>query len=198
MGSRLNLWGSAQAYRVVGAVETCGGTAPAYGESRAGVGDCWHGGRRLCMGEPPACMGNGNPMKAGNMKAGCGLRTLQIFGSIGGGSWVWGIITSTEATPESATVGSRDARSSCCSAPRWVAPCWYVQKSATTRNHRNAFRAATMRGITAPRTPLDLLRAIGAVQAGGRSWGRDRGRPVCRSSRARTWSNPSLSPSNDS
>ena len=37
VGSQLNLWGSAQAYGAVGAVETCGGTAPAYGESRAGV-----------------------------------------------------------------------------------------------------------------------------------------------------------------
>ena len=61
-------------------------------------GGCgWYGicrnvwGRRFVYGEPPACMGNGNPTKSGNMKAGRGLQTLRIFGNIGGsGSWVWG------------------------------------------------------------------------------------------------------------
>ena len=91
-------------------------------------------GAPLVYGEPPACMGNGNPTKFGNMKVGRGLQTLRIFGNIGGsGSWVWGIAPSTEATPESTAVGNLDAQSSCCSASRWVAPCWCVQGTERTR-----------------------------------------------------------------
>ena len=37
-----------------------------------------------CVWEPSACMGNGNPMKARNMKPECGLRTLWIFGNVKG------------------------------------------------------------------------------------------------------------------
>ena len=57
MVSQLNLWGSAQAYGVVGSVEMYEGTAPAYGKSRAGVWGLltWraplvYGGRSLVWG----------------------------------------------------------------------------------------------------------------------------------------------------
>ena len=57
-----------------------------------------------CVWEPSACMGDGNPMRVGNMKAGCGLWTWWIFGNIGGGSWVWRIAPFTEAALESGAV----------------------------------------------------------------------------------------------
>ena len=37
-----------------------------------------------CVWEPSACMENGNLMKARNVKPGCDLRTLRIFGNIKG------------------------------------------------------------------------------------------------------------------
>ena len=57
-----------------------------------------------CAWGPPACMGNGNPVKAGNMKAGCGLQTLRIFGNIRRAAPGYGVASSTEATPANTVV----------------------------------------------------------------------------------------------
>ena len=141
----------------------------------------------LAYGRPPACMWNGNPAKAGNMKAGCGMRTLRIFGNIGGGSRAWGMSSPAEATPESAAAGSRDTRGSCRRAPRRVAPCRCVQKDATTGNCRDAFMPHPRMAL-----PRRAAHALGSPTGrrsgpgGRRSRGRGRGWPACRSSPVRT------------
>ena len=94
MGNASSVWPYGEAAKPMGRWPVCG-------KPRGCVGTADMEGA-ACVWEPPACMWNENPVKAGNMKVGCGMRTLRIFGNVGGGSWVWGIASSTEVASESA------------------------------------------------------------------------------------------------
>ena len=114
MVSRLNLWGSASACGDCGSRgDVWENGAGVWGRPRGCVGTAGMEGA-ACVWGPLACMGNGNPMKARNMKAGCGLRTLCIFGNIGGTAPRYVVALPTEAMPENVAVappaGSRDIR----------------------------------------------------------------------------------------
>ena len=116
-------------------------------------------------------MGNGNPMKAGDMKAGCGLRTLRIFGNIRWAAPGYAeIASSTEAAPESAAAGSWDTQEFLPSAlpgggslPAGACRRMPPRVKLPKRPH-----AASTYGIAPARRArsLDPLRAVGAVQAG--------------------------------
>ena len=84
--------------------------------------------------------------------------------------------------------GNRDAWSSCQSS--LAAGCTLPVRAEGCHHEKLPKHIHARHCPDAQRMPLDPLRAVGAVQAGRRSWGRGRGMPVCRSSGIRTWGTP--------
>ena len=98
-GSHGNVWENSAG--IWGKPRRCVGTADMEGSA--------------CAWGPPACMGNGNPVKAGNMKAGVRPADFADFWQHQeGGSWVWGSLVHRSYASEhsgSALASNLDIRS---------------------------------------------------------------------------------------
>ena len=119
-----------------------------------------------CVWEPSVCMGNGNPMKARNMKPGCGLRTLRIFGNVGGGggSWVCGMASSRGHAGERR--GRQSGHLEFLSQHSLAAGCSLPVRARGCHHGKLPKRPHVRHCSGVPRMPLVPLRAVGTVQAG--------------------------------
>ena len=141
-------------------------------------------GTAVLSGRPLKCMGIIKNMAMHEPPdAACGLR---IFGNIGGAAWVWEMAQSTEATPESAVAAPLQAIGMF-GVPVTALPSGGLHPAGACRRVPPREAAETPPCTALPRRAAGSSTGRRSSPSGRRSWGRDRGRPVCRSSYVRTW-----------
>ena len=147
-------------------------------------------GNAVLSGRPLKCMGIIKNMAMHEPPdAACGLR---IFGNIGGGAWVWEIAPSAEATPESAVMVPLQAIGML-GVPVTALPSGGLHPACACRRVPPREATETSPCTALPRRAAHVLGSSTGRRSspgGRRSWGRGRGRPVCRSSYVRTWGTP--------
>ena len=128
-------------------------------------------GGRLCMGAARP-YGERKPREKPEHGGGVSLRTCVFLAISGSGAWVWEMASSTEATPESAVaaplqaIGMHGVPVTALPSGGLHPACAYRRVPSREAAETHPCRIHVWHCPGAPRTSLDSLRAVGAVQAG--------------------------------